>query len=80
MSWPVYVTPMLAAQTVRPITYRAVVATFTAGGEIVLTAPADADKSDADLLSLARHEARFAGVDFDSAKIRITEWTDTRAA
>ena len=62
------------------ITYRAAVATFTAGGEIVLTSPADADLSDADLLAIARKEARFACVDFDSAKIRITEWTDTRAA
>jgi hypothetical protein len=62
-----------------PHTYRAAVATFTAGGEIVLTCPADATLSDSDLLAAARKEARFAGVDFDSAKIRITEWTDTNA-
>lgn len=64
------------ASTARPTTYRAVVARFTAGGEIVLTAPIDADKSEAEMMRLARHEARFAGIDFDSAAVRITDWTD----
>lgn len=60
----------------RPTTYRAVVARFTAGGEVVLTAPIDADKADDEMMKLARHEARFAGIDFDSADVRITEWTE----
>lgn len=59
-----------------PLTYRAVVARFTAGGEIVLTSPADADKTDEELMALARHEAQYAGIDFDSADIVITDWTD----
>lgn len=66
--------------TPTPLTYRAVVACFTAGGEIVLTAPADADKSDAEMMRLARVEARYACIDFDSAKVRITMWTDVTAA
>lgn len=57
-------------------TYRAVVAFFPGNGEIVLTAPADADKGDEEMMRLARHEAQYAGVDFDSVDIRVTEWTD----
>ncbi len=64
------------ACTARPSTYRAVVARYTTGGEVVLTAPADADKSEDEMMRLARHEARFACIDFDSADVRITEWTE----
>jgi len=60
----------------RPTTYRAVVARFTSGGEVVLTAPIDADKDETEMMRLARHEARFAGIDFGSADVRITEWTE----
>lgn len=67
---------MNTAVTPRPTTYRAVVARFTSGGEVVLTAPIDADKSDEEMMRLARHEAGFAGIDFDSADVSITEWTD----
>jgi len=70
---------MPATQTAassRPTTYRAVVARFTAGGEVVLTAPADADKPDDEMMQIAQHEARFAGIDFGSADVRITEWTE----
>lgn len=28
------------------------------------------------MMRLARHEAQFAGIDFDSVDVRITEWTD----
>lgn len=59
-----------------PVTFRAVVARFTSGGEVVLTAPADADKTDAEMMQIARHEARFAGIDFGSADVSITEWTE----
>lgn len=60
----------------RPVTYRAAVCRHIGGGETVLTAPIDADKTDEQLLTLARHEAAYAGIDFDSADIVITEWTD----
>lgn len=56
-------------------TFRAVVAFFSGGGEVVLTSQADAHLSDDDLMVIARHEAHFACIDFDSTDIRITEWT-----
>lgn len=69
---------MNAARTTAaiPATYRAVVAFFPNGEKTVLTAPADADKPEVEMLRLARHEARFACIDFDSTDIRVTTWTD----